>query len=154
MSKNLYGYKGTDLDGRMFVYEEHMRKFNLNSAAIITLASALKSGSLEQIRTLFDSVEDIQKSGLLDVFIDYEDIENDFQNQDQPMGLPIKLATQFEHPDIISYLTKVQDDLKTKTQVHVNTGKQALAPVYKENLSQDTHTSWENGFKSTRHRNT
>jgi hypothetical protein len=153
MSKNLYSYKGTDLDGRMFVYEEHMRKYNLNSAAIIALASALKSGSLEQIRTLFDSVEDIQKSGLLDVFIDYEDIENDFQNQDPPMGIPIKLATQFEHPDIISYLTKVEADLKTKKQVHVNTGKQAVAQDYKENLSQDARTSWGKSFKSTGHRN-
>lgn len=146
MSKNLYGYKGNDLQGRMFVYEEHMRKYNLNSAAIITLASALKSGSLEQIRTLFDSVEDLQKSGLLDVFIDYEDMENDFQNQNPPMGLPIKLATQFKYPDIINYLTTVQNDLKTEKQVHANARKQAAA--------QDAHASRDTSFKSNEHRNT
>ncbi len=101
---NKYSYiGGDDLIGRMFVYEDRMKEYDLSSKAIKIFASALKLGNLKTIQNEFAELELKQKQGLLTVYWDYNDLFGNHLNLHAPMGHAIDLATDFGHKDIRDY---------------------------------------------------
>lgn len=102
---NRFSYKGgDDLIGRMFVYDDEMKKFDLNSTAIRIFAGAIRKGNLEALQQFFQELTSSQKEGLLTTYIDYNDLSGDFMNLWAPMGYPVNLAEKFNHPQIVTFL--------------------------------------------------
>jgi len=95
---------GYDLVGRMFVYEEQMQRFNLSSAAIRDFATAIKKGDLERLTNQFQELEEQQKTGLLNLYIDYNDLWGNYFNIHAAIGYPIDLAKYFGHEHIANFI--------------------------------------------------
>ena len=59
---NRFSYEGgNDLNGRMFVYDDEMKKFDLNSTAIRIFAGTIKKGNLEALTRFFQELTSSQK---------------------------------------------------------------------------------------------
>lgn len=115
--KNKYEYiGGADLNGRMFAYESEMKKNNLSSKAIKDFAIAIKNGNLNALVDEFKELSKQQKSGLLNLFIDYNDLLGNGMDLSARLGYPIKLAEKFKHKHIVEFLELEQKKLSSYTK--------------------------------------
>ncbi|MES2217430.1 MAG: hypothetical protein V4501_03365 [Pseudomonadota bacterium] len=115
---NQYSFIGIhDLKGRMFVYQEEMKEFDLNSEAIRSFAHAIRSGDVETLEVQFKLLDQKQKEGLLKIYIDYKNLHaDDFMDSSLPRGDAISVARQFGHLKVVAFLTNQKNNLGGKKQ--------------------------------------
>lgn len=115
--QNRYKFMGgNDFNGRMFVYATEMKEHDLSSAAIRDFAKAIKDGDLDSIKHLFKELNDNQKTGLLNLYIDYNDMWGGFLNLHAPMGYPSDLAKNFGHENILAF---IEEEITKLTPKHI-----------------------------------
>lgn len=114
---NQYIYQGgKDLNGRMFVYDGHMKQFNLNSKAIREFFLSL--GKLYHTQQLFTKLNDRQKIGLLTLRVDFNDFGGDFLSLSTPRGYAIQLAADyFKEMRVTDYLISMAKALKIENVI-------------------------------------
>jgi len=109
---NEFGYVGgNDTNGRMFVFENAMVQYDLNSQALQRFAFYLEKDNLQAIKKLFDKVTNQQKEGLLVTFLDYFDLDLSSSIYAR-MGDPIKLAEKFGSQELADYLKQELQQIK------------------------------------------
>jgi hypothetical protein len=114
MKRNKHSFKGdSDLLGRMFVYEDKMKKYDLCSETIKIFFNALKAGELTTIKKLFNELNAKQITGLIiGLYFDYNDISGNFMSLHAPMGRAMNLVQKFKHRTIEEFFKQEQKNLK------------------------------------------
>jgi len=96
-------------------YFPKMRDHDLSYDAIEEFAKALKEGDLKSLTSQFEILSDKQKTGLLDLFIDYNELVDNPNalTTTKPRGYAIKLAKEFGYDSIVQFFEETMNKLTT-----------------------------------------
>jgi hypothetical protein len=104
--------------GRLFCYAQKMKEHNLSEKDMLHFFDALKAGDIGKIQDQFTQLDDQQKRGLLELYVDYNDFVGG-NNFHLPMGRAVDLAKTFGYPQLQEYLEEQQTALQANTQARI-----------------------------------
>ena len=93
-------------------YAEIMRNHDLNANAIKAFAWAIRKGNLQEIQEMFRILNENQKKGLINLFIDFSDLGGGYFDS---AGFPTELAKKFGYVEIEDFLKDQKKELNRLT---------------------------------------
>lgn len=122
--QNRYNYIGDEdfIGNNMYAHRKFMQEYNLSCAAMREFAFGIKMGDLNALKKEFTLLSRLQKQGLLESYIDFENLWG-IPDMSAPSGLPLEIAKQFNHQHIIEFLNKEKEKLFSHTMVPITTNE-------------------------------
>ena len=109
-------YSFQDTGETHILYQEQMEQFDLSITALQEFAIAVQNGNLNTIESMFATLTDQQRKGLLTIKLDYSALIDSFA-----WGIPRQTAIQhaqgFEHKNIAQFLTSAIPKLIEKAML-------------------------------------